>query len=254
MKIVGIAEEMKTVPTEKPILFLGPMVRAILDGKKTMTRRPIEFVKGFIPERIKEFIPDYLGKPTWVFTGTVDGNPAENWISPKYVPGDVLCARETWAETCDEYGSPIIVYRADNAAYYIGEKQILAPCTTNWSLDNYPACGKWRPSIFLPKWAWRIKTPLLSIHPERLQEITEEDAIREGLTGITKDGKLVKYGIPDRDGLPGTDNTGWAWQDWCVNPIDAFARLWDSINGKTYPWASDSYAWVYKFKKTEVKG
>jgi hypothetical protein len=209
--------------SEKPILFSGAMVRAILDGRKTLTRRIIKFVNGFVPKEVIEFKPDCLGKPTWVFAGTINGDPAEEWVSPRYQSRDILCVKETWAETCDEYGSPIIVYRADNAAFYIGENQILAPCEAAWSLDNYPAHGKWRPSIFLPKWAWRIKQPVLSVRPERLQDITEDDIMEEGVTLLPQH----------------------------INLVHSFWTLWDSINGKTHPWAANDWVWRYEFRRRE---
>ncbi len=219
-------------PIEKPILFSGPMVRAILDGKKTMTRRPIKFVKRFTPEGIKRFIPDYLGKPTWVFTGTVDGNPAENWIYPKYAPNTRLWVRETWAwgkryDDCiitletipkqkPDYAE--IFYRADN--------------------NQVNRDDKWKPSIFMPRWASRITLEIVSVRVERLQEITEEDARSEGVF----DGGCLNCG--------GTQPCG------CDNPVpdarDSFIWLWDSLNGKTYPWKDNPFVWVIEFRRIDA--
>lgn len=210
---------------DKPILFSGPMVRAILEGNKTATRRVVK------PQ------PDSIRKSPFVPSGIEDNHGRE--IKAPYQPGDHLWVRETWGSNIvkgyEEYGK--IFYRAD-----IPDQK---------TVPQTYGCP-WRPSIHMPRWASRITLDVTAVRAERLQEITEEDAIREGLTGITKDGKLVKYGIPDRDGLPGTDNTGWAWQDWCVNPIDALARLWDSINGKTYPWKDNPWVWVIEFKKEKI--
>ncbi|OPY03493.1 MAG: hypothetical protein A4E60_00158 [Syntrophorhabdus sp. PtaB.Bin047] len=229
---------------EKPILFSGPMVRAIIEGRKTQTRRvikpqPVVEQNGTVHFPWATFFPN-----GHVHTWDRNGVGGENWDANRYPdenkflqallrtpyenpspyqPGDILCVKETWAETCDEYGSPIIVYRADNAAFYIGEKQILAPCEAAWSLDSYPACGKWRPSIFLPKWAWRIKSPVISVRPERLQDITEEDAKAEGVTLLPQH----------------------------INLIHSFWTLWDSINGKKHPWESNPWVWRYGFRKRE---
>jgi hypothetical protein len=216
---------------DKAILFSGPMVRAILDGRKTMTRRVI---KPQPNTSAKFHHVDFMG--TAVFT---DGTCARL----RYLPNDMLCIRETWAETCDEYGSPIIVYRADNAAYYIDEKQILAPCTTNWSLNNYPACGKWRSPIFLPKWAWRIKNPVISVRAERVQEITEEDAKAEGAELACR-----------------VNDDHWFFNGETPNPDkpfsyqDGFGYIWNSINGKKHPWESNPFVWVIEFRRIIPSG
>lgn len=102
----------------------------------------------------------------------------------------------------------------------------------------------------MPRWASRITLEVTGIRVERLQDISEEDAIAEGLSGITKDGKLIKYGIPDQDGLPGTDNTGWPWRDWQKDPRDAYRRLWESINGRG-SWDANPWVWVVEFKRVE---
>jgi hypothetical protein len=84
----------------------------------------------------------------------------------------------------------------------------------------------------MPRWASRITLTVQKNAAQLLQDITPEKAIAEGLEAITKDGCLVKYGIPDRDGLPGSDDFGWHWQDWCVSPVDAYAALWRRLHGR----------------------
>ena len=64
---------------------------------------------------------------------------------------------------------------------------------------------------------------------------------------ITKDGKTIKYGIPDRDGYPGNDDTGWDWCDWNVSPVSAYKMLWESINGQG-SWDLNPFCWVIEFK------
>jgi hypothetical protein len=78
-----------------------------------------------------------------------------------------------------------------------------------------------------------------------LQDISEADAKAEGLTSLTKDGHLFKYGIPEADGTPGA--AGWQWQDWCANPIDAYKKLWNSINGAD-AWEQNPWVWVVEFE------
>ena len=99
------------------------------------------------------------------------------------------------------------------------------------------------------RWASRILLEIADIRIERLQSISREDAIAEGLACFSKDGRIYKYGIPDRDGLPGSDNIGWDWQKWQENPITFYLLLWDSINGKSHPSGSNPWVWAIDFKK-----
>ena len=93
----------------------------------------------------------------------------------------------------------------------------------------------------------RQKLEIVSIRVERLHDITEEDAIREGLAKITKDGgRNWKYGIPDKDGLPGTDDIGWPWIEWEISARDAFKKLWVKINGDD-SWKDNPWVWRIEF-------
>src|SRR5690606_14173331 len=126
--------------TVRPIIFSAPMVRAILEGRKTQTRRP-------------------AWQAPRVFIQT-DGEPPEPILVPtvwqKTEPGDLLWVRETWAESA--HGP---VYKAD----------VLGADTDGWG---------WRPSIHMPRWASRITLEVTDVRLQRLQEISEEDARAEG--------------------------------------------------------------------------
>jgi hypothetical protein len=121
------------------------------------------------------------------------------------------------------------------------------PLTTIVSPD-----GKWgwrmKVGRFLPSWASRITLEIVNVRVERLQDISADDAIAEGLKGITMDWRLVKYGIPDADGYPGTDDIGWPWEDWRISPVDAYRRLWESINGSG-SWDANPWVWVIEFRR-----
>ena len=176
---------------ERPILFSAPMVRALLDGRKTQTRRILK----------------------------AEAEPLT------YQAGDRLWVRERHALV------PATAYRAST-----GVESHVNPSDPDQAVvyregweRSQP--GRWRPSIHMPRWASRLTIAVTEVRVQRLQEISEKDAADEGLATVTKDGKLWKWGIPDRDGLPGTDNLGWPWIQWCEDPRQAYSTLWDSIHG-----------------------
>jgi hypothetical protein len=245
---------LETLPRtkERPILMSASMVQAFLAGNKTQTRRAFAKKHAFCLEGIKAFYED--GGGNWIGCSSDGPNEAafvkkaypngEGIKCPYGQPGDRLWVRETWStypihlanpKTKGKFWMPF----GDKAAYY------RASCP-----DLVNGADKWKPSIFMPREVSRIVLEVVSVRVERLQEISESDAIAEGLTKLTKDGTLFKYGIPDRDGLPGTDNTGWEWQYWCESPIDAYWALWESINGKG-SWDENPWVWVVEFKKCQ---
>lgn len=131
----------------KPILFNTEMVRAILDGRKTVTRRPVKFGRGRNP-KWSGYVPD---------GGVLYGSNNIPAAKAPYQAGDILWVRETWTLVPD--GS--YVYKAS------------VECPGAWS-------GTWRPSIHMPKEAARIFLKVTDVHAERLQEITAEGALDEG--------------------------------------------------------------------------
>lgn len=199
---------------ERPILFSGPMVRAILDGRKTQTRRV------FTRAHAKRLGLDTCGDEIVTSDGPYwngefhEGSPP--W-SPYGLPGDVLWVRETWAPHADEERSkrPAIFYRAD--------------CDDT---SGFPHINNWRPSIHMPRWACRLTLRVESVRVERLNDISEEDAIAEGVTNHSPS----KYWDPSRNVEIGPHQ-------------HEFMRLWDSINGKKYPWASNPWVWVVTFAR-----
>jgi hypothetical protein len=186
--------------TAKPILFSREMVRAILAGHKTQTRRVIK--------------PS--GKHRDIDISLLD-NPyqIQGLFKPPHKPGDYLYVRETW-HTEWTYGSRIF-YRAD----FTGTTEEV------YCLDKMTKF-KWQPSIHMPKAAARIFLRVTDVRAERLQDITEEDAIAEG----------VRIGI---GGEP------------YFSCRDAYLALWDSQYAKRgYPWGSNPWVYVYKFERVEV--
>lgn len=244
--------------TERGILFSAPMVRAILEGRKTVTRR---LVKPQPPAGTERFATVALCPPTptkvvdWlpVVDGATDYGAAP--LRQIATRGDRLWVQETWGSADHYYQDhenddpSVVAYAADRSAIQFHAKTprpIPSWDVAQWNWDQM----KWKPSIFMPRWASRITLDVVDVRVERLHEISAEDALAEGLSKLSKDGGQVwKHGIPDRDRLPGNDDDGWPWSDWNQDPRQAFATLWDRINGKRAPWASNPWVWRVEFKR-----
>lgn len=227
----------------KPILFSGPMILAILAGRKTQTRRVVKSTAWVCDG----------GEPP---SGSYPGSPGQWVIDLDRCPygkiGDRLWVRETWCETDDEYGTPVVVYRAGGNRL-IGRDHPRGPdYLLNASSDEGIHVDRWKPSIYMPRWASRISLKITNVRVERVQDISEEDAIEEGMQKFvytSKDNVATrKYGIPDRDGFPGEGDFGWPWHDWKIFPTAAFARLWDCINAnRGQDWKANPWVWVIEF-------
>ncbi len=222
-------ETTETKIKEHGMLFMGAMVRALLRllNPKGQTRRVVTFRKLHAdmgkPHVDSAWIdPSYL-KPEFGAVPCLKVNydfGTENETTqrhfPKWQPGERIWVKETFQEIPDDGGT--FVYRATDPDW---------EATEQWT---------WKPSIFMPRAASRLALDITGIRVERLQDISEADAIAEGLSKLTKDnGVTWKYGIPDRDGLPGDDDYGWHWKDWNTCPIQAYRHLWNSISLKPSP-------------------
>lgn len=168
---------------ERPILFSGPMVRAILEGRKTMTRR---------------IITDES-----IISLREDGTPGKVQPRCRYgKPGDRLWVRETFALT--QHNLP--VYKADSR----DKDGKLWP-----SVKSDPNGVLWRPSIYMPRWASRIDLEITGIRVERLQDITEDDAKMEGVEPYDPDNGLYVAGFYELwESINGTgswDKNPWVW-------------------------------------------
>lgn len=216
---------------EHPILFSGPMVRAILEERKTQTRRVIK-PQPFDPK--KDYGSYFREKP-------------EQWSCPYGQPGDRLWVRETWyiddlafwrpipLKEPDDFDNRSLYYRADGECC----KQI-PEC----------ACAEvgpppWRPSIHMPRWISRITLEVISVRVERLQEITTEDAIAEGFDCNTY---REWYDTEEGHHLQRLH----ALAQYHGEPIAAFGFGWDRINAKRgFDWNKNPWVWVVEFKKRE---
>ncbi len=239
---------------EKPILLNAEMVRAVLDGRKTQTRRiaPISQLKIEPYERDMvtwnvQFSKAFKGVTGSYSGGRLSESEAKRVIASQFCPfgavGDRLWVRETFAGH----------YIDDDQIQDIKDGRDKASDLCEYRAD-YPSGAQalegWTPSIHMPRWASRITLEITGVRVERLQDISEGDAKAEGLAEITKDGSLFKFGIPDRDGYPGNDDNGWPWTEWERNPVDAYRKLWQSIYGAD-SWQANPWVWVIEFKRVE---
>lgn len=213
---------------ERPILFSAPMVRAILAGQKTQTRREFRAKNGGVHPR-KNDIPGM----TQILRNCPYGKP-----------GDRLWVRETWCETDREDGTPVIAYRA-GGCIAIGRDDSRGPdkLIRSFAWDDIPHSDKWRPSIFMPRWASRILLEIASIRLEPLHSISEADAIAEGVReiGYTGDNAGPNRYCVQMDGYSNDAPTA----------IEAYRMLWADINGAdsldANPWV-----WVVEFKPSTL--
>lgn len=209
---------------ERPILFSAPMVRALLAGRKTVTRRVVKPQPRSIRATTKE-------SPNAPVELPILGDPTKE----PFRPGDRLWVRETWGVTLD-VALDQARYGATNAAR----------AKVRYAADGVAkerlGVERWRPSIHMPRWASRLTLEVTGVRVERLQAITEEDAVAEGVERA-----------PGRD-VPAAMGGGVeTWRDyrdddaWCTSACASFASLWQSLNGAG-SWAANPWVWVVAFR------
>ena len=210
----------------KPILFNTEMVRAILDGRKTCTRR---IAKGFIPDDALWGYTAFTPKGYISCRGVYADGYGEGFYKLPYQPGDILYVRETWQYLYELDGNEQVI--EDTGKYYYAATDTI-PFDTHVdengvTHDHAP----WRPSIHMPKEAARIWLKVTNVRVERLQDITSEQIYREG-TEVEE--PLVLNGEEKRY---------------------AFSVLWNSTIKKSdldrYGWDANPYVFVIEFVKID---
>ena len=226
----------------KPILFNTEMVRAILEGRKSCTRRLVKpqpdgkhtFQLGFVTDSTDKKEVGRFGFGINEYGGSIQ------YAKPQYQPGDILYVRETWSEWTDGY-----LYKAWNSPFpQAGESPVM----------------KWHPSIHMPKEAARIWLKVTDVRVERLQDITEDSAEAEGMPD-SLDYPVNKAYCPlcKGEGIIGTvDVHSLGHMDvdcpYCDSYRKRFENLWNSINQKSldsYGWDANPYVWVIEFERCE---
>jgi hypothetical protein len=208
----------------KPILFSASMIRAILDGKKTQTRRIVKpqpvFVKGELSLRSDGALADSTG---YAFSDHKKGIIE----FPFGKVGDSLWVRETWgvASIYDPVKPSDLEPNGMKVSYF--------------ATDSHEGV-KGRPSIFMPRWASRINLEIVKIRVERLQDISEADALAEGITyALAED--LLSGGIVNYDEPAHFTPYRYKW---------GYKRLWNQINGEN-AWAENPFVWCISFEVTK---
>jgi hypothetical protein len=202
---------------EKPIIFSGEMVRAILDGRKTQTRRVIKLPQD-IAKRYEYKGDDGGNKFLSKKSGHYWVNGYAMWRPQKiYQVGDLLWVRETWAKPFDN-----VLYKANFGKDEYRFSQFM-------SADGKTKIKKWKSSMFMPKALSRIWLEVTAVRVEQVQDISEDDAKAEG---VEESG-----GVEMKDGSP-----CYSWP---------YRELWDRLHGVDNPkaWESNPFVWVIEFKK-----
>lgn len=199
---------------ERSIIFTGESVRAILEGRKTQTRRVVKnTLNGY-------FQPMTDGTWEWSPDGGFDHDIAKV-VCPFGIPGDRLWVRETWKPINHKQRAieTYIRFAADDGLLSVKHSLTMEVPT------------RWRSPIFMPRWASRITLEITAVRVQRVQDISEEDAIAEGisLTGENAEWRGTRISVGSH--------------------VGRYAILWDSINAKRgYPWVSNPWTWALTFK------
>lgn len=233
---------------ERPILFSGPLVRAILEGRKTVTRRPVSKANTECGSaRWDDLDWSDVERRGSMVVSVADGRPdwqgARHRVHCRIEPGDRLWVRETWmsllgrcttrrpVKTDPRNAANDIIWRAD------GEASQGVQARWDLAVDRRDPDEplQWTPSIHMPRWASRLTLEVTGVGVERVQDITEGDAMAEGCTG-RDDGHM--YAFPP---------------SLSPDPRAHFAALWDDIYGNRdgLSWAANPWVWVVRFRRVE---
>ncbi len=206
---------------ERPILFSGPMVRALLAGTKTQTRRIAKPVRH--PDLGNVYAPGAL---------VLEHEPQHviDRCCPYGRPGDRLWVREThmnwWKLDPENPEGPRLF---SHVAAFAADGYVLEPGE------------RWIPSIHMLRAASRILLEITGVRIERLQDISDEDARAEGIERMAGDPECGHRNYLDKTG-----------QDWALSPRESFRSLWESINGPA-SWAKNPWVWVVEFERAQAQ-
>ena len=223
--------------TERPILFNAEMVRAVLDGRKTQTRRVVK------PQPDEDGLSRDAGYPfMWYDTSDIPRK------CPYGQPGDELWVKETWGcwgywDMCTRNGKPGYQFINKTDA----EHPVMYDATDSISYTEGRVCRLGyhkRPSIYLPRTSSRIQLRVTDVRVERVQEISDYDALSEGIERSDWEYSCEPYRNYSHPRMAPGHN--------CSIPRASFATLWNSINEKRgYGWDANPWVWVVEFERKE---
>lgn len=208
---------------ETPILFSGAMVRALIEGRKTQTRRIVKNATGaffdhaaYEPVEIRHRAWAFRDKSAKSLLTAAEGSPV--FRCPYGTRGDRLWGKETFSHVDDFHGKPLTSYRATDA-------------------NPLP---HWKPSIFMPRLLSRILLEIVEVRVERLQDMTEKDAIAEGIewegAKLWKNYTLLRQGFYHPRGGQ------------YLSAVNSYRTLWESINGPG-SWERNPWVWALTFRR-----
>lgn len=227
-----MTDDISILMKERPILFSAPMVRVLLEGRKTQTRRVVKpqppSGHNFAGFTTHSTCSADEGKAVWAAGSGPLMHEAHRVRCPYGQPGDRLWVREAW-RLCREADG--VKPRDTDAAYR---------CWYEADAPHQPGFGRLRPGMFMPRWASRITLEITEVRVQRVQEISEEGAIAEGIER-DDEGRWTDY-----------QNLGFG--GYFDHPIQgarfSFASLWDSINAKRgFGWDANPWVWCLSFRR-----
>ena len=235
------------IENAKPILFSTEMVKAILEGRKTQTRRTIN----------PKYRSDESGYQVLIQNNTQcvetishEGMGTGRYVNPRYQPGNILWVRETWRYWYDHTVLADCIQFKDGTMFKPQFGNDHKSCNEGFHFSSmcdeayeHPEKIKWRPSIFMPRYASRITLRVTNVRCERLQDITEEDAIAEGML-CCDDWQSKEYTKACAEAKASNKRPPLG-----LSPRQSFMELWGKLNGKKCPWESNPYVWIYEFER-----
>jgi len=235
-----------TEPKSKPILFSAPMVRALLDGTKTQTRRIVKPQVHWVKDNPQGQVAMIGNKASMVHA-----------LSPYGAPGDTLWVKETW-NSSNQWNVMKPTAMPEGAPIFYG---------ADYDAAGLRTCGPWRPSLFMRRWMSRITLEIVSVRVERVQDISEAAAVAEGCTptyshagyDVTTDrvNCFIVEGF-----VGGIPKAGDEWQGMKVEHVqphparqigtarDEYRRLWNRLNGPS-SWEANPWVWVVEFRRVQ---
>lgn len=235
----------ETKVKERPILFSGPMVRAILEGRQTQTRRIVKLANAYHDCGRHEIMEWRNQNEVWF--GLYEWNTVASLRCPYGSVSERLWVRETFRNTIDDKSFCCIQYKSDESIRSLlcdnnGEGDCVGTKNHKEPLQQIGKPGPpYKPSIHMPRWASRITLEITSVRIERLNNISEADALAEG---------IERRNISWNHAANEYKYYGWLEKhdQWSLSPLNSYESLWESINGPG-SWAINPWVWVIEFKQ-----